>query len=55
MGRSSEISLYNEKLVSMDVKGDFQPEDAGGFIRIQAVRLKEYQRFKLQQKSENLN
>lgn len=53
MGRSSEISLYNESLVSMDIKGDFQPEDAGGFIRIQAVRLKEYQRFKLQQQKKS--
>lgn len=35
----------------MDSKGDFQPEDAGGFIRIQALRLKEYQRFKEQHKN----
>ena len=49
IARNSEVSLYNEGLVSMDVKGEFQPEDAGGFIRIQALRLKEYQRFKEQQ------
>ncbi|XP_001603273.3 argininosuccinate synthase [Nasonia vitripennis] len=50
VARKSDVSLYNEGLVSMDSKGDFQPEDAGGFIRIQALRLKEYQRFKEQHK-----
>ncbi|XP_058808872.1 argininosuccinate synthase [Phymastichus coffea] len=49
MARKSDVSLYNEGMVSMDVKGDFQPEDAGGFIRIQSLRLKEYQRFQEQQ------
>ena len=34
-------SLYNETLVSMDVKGDYEPSDAAGFIKINAVRLKE--------------
>lgn len=48
IGRSSEISLYNETLVSMDVQGDFQPSDATGFIRMQALRLKEFHRFKKQ-------
>lgn len=45
IGRSSEISLYDENLVSMDVQGDFEPADATGFIRMQALRLKEYHRF----------
>lgn len=48
IGRSSEISLYNENLVSMDVQGDFEPADATGFIRIQALRLREFHRFNKQ-------
>jgi len=39
--RKSDKSLYNETLVSMDVKGDYEPTDAAGFIKINAVRLKE--------------
>ncbi|RNA25184.1 argininosuccinate synthase [Brachionus plicatilis] len=39
--RESNKSLYNETLVSMDVKGDYEPSDAAGFIKINAVRLKE--------------
>ncbi|GAB1864808.1 Argininosuccinate synthase [Camponotus japonicus] len=48
IGRSSEVSLYNENLVSMDVQGDFEPADATGFIRIQALRLREFHRFNKQ-------
>lgn len=40
-GRESKKSLYNETLVSMDVKGNYEPTDADGFIKINAVRLKE--------------
>lgn len=46
LSRRSKSSLYNEKLVSMDVQGGFEPEDAGGFIRTQAHRLKEFHRFR---------
>lgn len=45
IGRSSKVSLYNENLVSMDVQGDFEPADATGFIRMQALRLREFHRF----------
>lgn len=45
LGRSSEVSLYNEDLVSMDKHSTFSPIDATGFINIQALRLKEYHRF----------
>lgn len=48
LGRKSEISLYNEDLVSMDKHADFSPADATGFINIQAIRLKEYHRFQEQ-------
>ncbi|ESN99608.1 hypothetical protein HELRODRAFT_113689 [Helobdella robusta] len=42
--RHSSRTLYNKELVSMDAKGDYDPQDAGGFIKIQALRLKEYRR-----------
>ena len=48
LARSSPVALYNQGLVSMDQHGDFQPEDATGFINTHAIRLKEFQRFKLQ-------
>ncbi|XP_053328803.1 argininosuccinate synthase [Spea bombifrons] len=44
LGRESPQSLYNQELVSMDVQGDYEPSDASGFIKINAVRLKEYHR-----------
>ena len=42
LGRQSCNSLYNQELVSMDVQGGYNPTDAGGFIRIHAIRLKEH-------------
>ncbi|KAG5891758.1 hypothetical protein JTB14_012492 [Gonioctena quinquepunctata] len=45
LGRSSETSLYNEDLVSMDKHSSFVPSDATGFINIHALRLKEYNRY----------
>uniref|UniRef100_A0A665WEP6 Argininosuccinate synthase n=1 Tax=Echeneis naucrates TaxID=173247 RepID=A0A665WEP6_ECHNA len=44
LGRESPKSLYNEELVSMDVQGDYDPCDASGFIRVNAVRLREHHR-----------
>lgn len=46
-GRSSDKSLYNADLASMDIEGggdafDYNPADAQGFIRINSVRLKTY-------------
>ncbi|PVD22301.1 hypothetical protein C0Q70_18110 [Pomacea canaliculata] len=46
MGRKSPFSLYNEELVSMNVQGDYEPRDAGGFIKINALRLQEYARLR---------
>uniref|UniRef100_H3CGR7 argininosuccinate synthase n=2 Tax=Tetraodon nigroviridis TaxID=99883 RepID=H3CGR7_TETNG len=48
LGRESVKSLYNEELVSMDVQGDYDPCDASGFIRINAVRLREHHRLQAQ-------
>jgi len=46
-GRISPYALYNPDLASMDIEGggdnfDYNPSDAAGFIRINAVRLKTY-------------
>lgn len=46
-GRASPKALYNADLASMDIEGggdafDYNPADANGFIRINAVRLKTY-------------
>lgn len=46
-GRHSPKALYNADLASMDIEGggdafDYNPADANGFIRINAVRLKTY-------------
>jgi argininosuccinate synthase len=40
MGRRSQTSLYDQELSSMDVAGGYDQEDARGFIRINALRLK---------------
>uniref|UniRef100_W5MDP9 Argininosuccinate synthase n=1 Tax=Lepisosteus oculatus TaxID=7918 RepID=W5MDP9_LEPOC len=53
LGRESRKSLYNEELVSMDVQGDYDPCDASGFIKINAVRLKEYHRLLSQADSQH--
>jgi argininosuccinate synthase len=39
-GRRSHSSLYDKELSSMDVAGGYDQEDARGFIRINALRLK---------------
>lgn len=46
-GRTSPFALYNPDLASMEIEGgggdfDYNPSDAAGFIRINAVRLKTY-------------
>ncbi|KAI8849728.1 argininosuccinate synthase [Chytridium lagenaria] len=41
-GRSSKLSLYDDKIASMDIAGGFDPSDSTGFIRINAIRLKAY-------------
>jgi len=41
VGRQSEISLYDENIASMEgVASDYNPDDASGFIRLQALRLR---------------
>lgn len=40
VARQSPNSLYNPQLSSMDEEGGYSQEDAGGFIRINAIRLK---------------
>lgn len=38
--RESPMSLYDEKIVSMDIAGGYNPADAEGFIKINSIRLK---------------
>lgn len=43
LGRSSATEkLYDENESSMDEIGDFAPSETGGFIGVQAIRLKKY-------------
>jgi argininosuccinate synthase len=47
LGRESPFSLYSADLASMDIEGggtdfDYNPGDAQGFIKINAVRLRAY-------------
>ncbi|XP_047136640.1 argininosuccinate synthase isoform X1 [Hydra vulgaris] len=49
--RCSDYSLYNKELVSMDKKGDFNPKDAEGFIKVASLRLSQYAQ--LQKKSQD--
>lgn len=42
IARSSPKSLYNPELSSMDIAGGYNQVDAGGFIRINAIRLKAF-------------
>ena len=48
VARNSQVALYNQNLVSMDKHGEFQPQDATGFINTHAIRLREFHRFKTQ-------
>ncbi|PKI85622.1 argininosuccinate synthase [Malassezia vespertilionis] len=41
-GRSSEEMLYDAQFSSMDEMGGFEPENASGFIAVQAIRLRRY-------------
>jgi argininosuccinate synthase len=38
-GRRSPVSLYSESLVSFEEGGGYDQRDAGGFIRLQGLRL----------------
>ncbi len=40
VGRESSTSLYDQELSSMDMAGGYDQEDARGFIRINALRLR---------------
>jgi argininosuccinate synthase len=42
IARSSPVALYDPKMSSMDEEGGYNQQDAEGFIKINAVRLKNY-------------
>jgi len=56
-GRKSPKSLYHSDLASMDIEHggelDYNPADAQGFIRINAVRLKTYAALRAKQQPED--
>ncbi len=46
VGRKSPVSMYDESVASMEgVKSTYNPDDASGFIRLQALRLRARARF----------
>jgi argininosuccinate synthase len=54
LGRSSQTEkLYDESESSMDEIGSFEPVETGGFIKVQAIRLKKYGQAK-QERGEDL-
>lgn len=42
-GRKAPYSLYDEKVASMNVAGNYDPRNAEGFIKINSLRLKTFQ------------
>lgn len=46
LGRSSDTSLYDSELVSMDVEGGYDPINSTGFIKVNALRLRESARLR---------
>lgn len=42
VARTSAVALYDPKMSSMDEEGGYNQQDAEGFIKINAVRLKNY-------------
>ena len=49
IGRSSQTEkLYDESESSMDEIGSFEPVESGGFIKVQAIRLKKYGQMKIE-------
>jgi argininosuccinate synthase len=51
-GRESPTALYDQELSSMDVAGGYDQEDARGFIRINALRLRAHKLILRKTKSE---
>lgn len=44
LARNSNNSLYNKNIASMDIAGNYDQQDAAGFININAVRLANYRK-----------
>eukprot|EP00172_Hildenbrandia_rubra_P004621 Plantae.Rhodophyta-Hildenbrandia_rubra.ctg9700.p1 GENE.Plantae.Rhodophyta-Hildenbrandia_rubra.ctg9700~~Plantae.Rhodophyta-Hildenbrandia_rubra.ctg9700.p1 ORF type:complete len:452 (+),score=85.18 Plantae.Rhodophyta-Hildenbrandia_rubra.ctg9700:115-1470(+) len=52
--RFSHNSLYDENIASMETVEGYKPEDAGGFIRINAIRLRAHREILLNTSAERL-
>lgn len=50
VARGSTNGLYDENIASMETVDDYTPEDAGGFIRINAIRLRAYRQMQVAEK-----
>lgn len=55
IARKSPSSLYNENIASMESVEGYSPEDAGGFIRINAIRLRAHREILLATPPERLS
>jgi argininosuccinate synthase len=55
IARSSPSSLYNENIASMESVEGYDPVDAGGFIRINAIRLRAHREILLATPPERLS
>uniref|UniRef100_A0A7S1XEK6 Argininosuccinate synthase n=1 Tax=Compsopogon caeruleus TaxID=31354 RepID=A0A7S1XEK6_9RHOD len=54
VARESPSSLYNEEIASMESVEGYNPSDAGGFIRINAIRLRAHREILLSTDPERL-
>jgi len=52
MSRKSNVTVYNQDLVSFEKGGNYDPVDAAGYIKVASLRLAEYSRMKKSTKQE---
>lgn len=55
IARESDSSLYDQKLSSMDEEGGYNQEDANGFIKINAIRLKAHNKIMASKHKNTIN
>eukprot|EP00177_Eucheuma_denticulatum_P003776 GFKZ01006828.1.p1 GENE.GFKZ01006828.1~~GFKZ01006828.1.p1 ORF type:complete len:441 (+),score=94.90 GFKZ01006828.1:349-1671(+) len=55
VARSSPTSLYDENIASMESVEGYSPEDAGGFIRINSIRLRAHREILMNTPPERLS
>lgn len=55
VARSSPTSLYDENIASMETVEGYEPSDAGGFIRINSIRLRAHREILINTSPERLS